>query len=150
MPFKFRDLIVDVVSEGVQNLGPVRCITLTCANFTCGFVSPVTCYTHTCGFISKWGCRWSCGFFSPDPCGGFTGCPAGSGDPCGGSVWQGDPIRELGVLKQQLQEQLAQVEQLEKTQAEAARPKTLQEAEDLERRLKGALEELQAMKQNLR
>src|SRR5689334_1293645 len=79
MPFKFRDLIVDVVSEGVQNLGPVRCITLTCANFTCGFVSPVTCYTHTCGFISKWGCRWSCGFFSPDPCGGFTGgCPAGS------------------------------------------------------------------------
>ncbi|HSK77031.1 MAG TPA: hypothetical protein VLQ45_11275 [Thermoanaerobaculia bacterium] len=58
--------------------------------------------------------------------------------------------QDLGVLKQQLQAQLAQVEQMEKQQAEAARPQSLKEAEDLERKLKGALEELQAIKKTLR
>lgn len=155
MAFRFKDLTINVVPENVGELG--KCVGGTCPqfslcrNFTCGFVTP-------CRVWTKVGCDFlSCGFLSP--CRGvtFIECEAVTIPNClGGSrldetIFQfEDPVRDLGVLKQQLQAQLAQVEQLEKQQVEAARPQTLQEAEDLEQKLQGALEELQSIKRNLK
>jgi hypothetical protein len=155
MAFRFKDLTINVVPERVGELG--KCVGGTCPqfslcrNFTCGFITP-------CRVWTKWGCGWgTCGILSP--CQGITQieCQAVTLPDClGGSrldetIFQlDDPVLELGVLKQQLQAQLAQVEQLEKQQAEASRPQTLQEAEDLEQKLQGALEELRSIKRNLK
>lgn len=164
MPFKFKDLVVDIVAEGAGE--QLRCPQLTiCANFTCGFVTP------WCNWPTKWGCGWRtpCGFISPDPC-RWGSCGISPIDPCGAispvcgggsltptifeqitpTIVQQPGVEQLSVLKQQLQQQLSQIEEMERTQAEAARPQSLQEAEDLERRLKSALEEVQAMKRNLK
>ncbi|HSN88267.1 MAG TPA: hypothetical protein VL025_16020 [Thermoanaerobaculia bacterium] len=151
MPFRFKDLVVDVV--GVEagaacrlpsGMGTVCRWPSICGHFTCAWG---TCFLGTCRAPT------------------FVACHVGTlphittiiectGSACGGSVV--DPTgflegpQDLGVLKQQLQAQLAQVEQMEKQQAEAARPQSLKEAEDLERKLKGALEELQAIKKGLK
>lgn len=54
----------------------------------------------------------------------------------------------LGQLKAQLQQALADVEARERAQ-EAGLPKTVEEADDLERRLEGALEELRDHRKSL-
>jgi hypothetical protein len=168
MAFRFKDLMINVVPEGVEGLKCPRftlCANFTCGlscfNFTCGFVSPCG-YNSPCGWPTKWGCpQNTCGIVTPwncpggtiDPCGGLGSivCPGGSVlDPRTLVLDQPDPAVDLGVLRQQLQAQLAQVDELEKAQAAAGRPQTLAEAEDLERKLKGALEELQAQKKNLK
>lgn len=56
----------------------------------------------------------------------------------------------LAALKQQLQQALAQVEEQERALAASQLPQTLAEAEDLEARLRGALEELQQHKEALK
>ena len=56
----------------------------------------------------------------------------------------------LAALKQQLQQALAQVEEQEKAWAASRLPQTLAEAEDLEAKLREALEELQRHKETLK
>lgn len=58
-------------------------------------------------------------------------------------------LEGLSALKQQLQDALAQVEEQERTLAAAQLPQTLAEAEDLETKLREALEELQQHKRGL-
>jgi hypothetical protein len=56
----------------------------------------------------------------------------------------------LAALKQQLQQALAQVEEQERALEASYRPQTLAEAEELEARLREALEELQQHKEDLK
>lgn len=150
MPFRFKDLVVDVVGveAGVacrlpSGLGPVCRWPSLCGHFTCAWG---TCILGTCKPPTFVACQFGTHHLTT-----ILEC---TGSACGGSVV--DPTgflegpQDLGVLKQQLQAQLAQVEQLEKQQAEAERPQSLKEAEDLEQKLKGALEELQTIKKTLR
>lgn len=104
-------------------------------------------------------CRWptlcggwfSCGFLSP--CGALT--PCGAISPCGAVSPYVDPgagvIRpeELSVLKEQLRRTLAQIEEQEGALETKMGPRTLEEAEALEEKLKDALEELKAHKERL-
>lgn len=59
-------------------------------------------------------------------------------------------LQDLAALKQQLQQALAQVEEQERALAASQLPQTLAEAEDLEAKLRGALEELQRHKETLK
>lgn len=60
------------------------------------------------------------------------------------------PGASLGQLKAQLQQALADVERQEREQADAqALPNTVEEVDDLERRLEGALEELREHRKTL-
>lgn len=62
-----------------------------------------------------------------------------------------DRYREsLGQLKVRLQQRLAEVEAQEAILDAGMRPRTIEEVEALERKLTGALSELQRMKANLR
>jgi hypothetical protein len=143
MPFRFKDLVVDVVGVEAGGVCHWPSWPTTCFRFTCGWG---TCVLGTCRAPTFVACR-----VGTLPHITILEC---TGSACGGSVV--DPTgffegpQDLGILKQQLQAQLAQVEQMEKQQEEAARPQSLKEAEDLEQKLKGALEELQAIKKNLR
>jgi len=67
-----------------------------------------------------------------------------------GLVAEAGGAQNLAALKQQLQHALAQVEEQERAQAGSHMPQTLEEAEDLEARLRGALEELQQHKNDLK
>jgi len=146
--FRFKDLNINVTGERGQ-VGP--CIANTCAALTALCRSPScfggTCFLGTCRNPTFIACRVAT---MPH----ITTIIECTGSACGGSVvdptgWL-EPELDLGVLRQQLQAQLAQLDELEKAQAEASRPQTLAEAEDLEKKLKGALEELQAQKRNLK
>lgn len=59
-------------------------------------------------------------------------------------------LEGLAALKQQLQQALAQVEEQERALEASYLPQTLAEAEELEARLRGALEELQQHKEDLK
>ncbi len=61
----------------------------------------------------------------------------------------GDRGERLTILKEQLRTALAEVEAREKAAEEASRPRTREEAEDLEEKLKGALEEVRGWKKTL-
>jgi hypothetical protein len=142
--FRFKDLNIHITDEGPK-VG--LCVANTCAALTalCRFG---TCFAGTCKAPTFVACRVAT---LPH----LTTIFECTGSACGGSVvdptgWLEQPELDLGVLRQQLQAQLAQVDELEKAQAEASRPQTLAEAEDLERKLKGALEELQAQKRTLK
>jgi len=58
-------------------------------------------------------------------------------------------IEDLGILKQQLRKALEQVEVHERVLEESLKPKTLEEVEQLEVKLKEALAELHARKTEL-
>jgi hypothetical protein len=55
----------------------------------------------------------------------------------------------LAVLKQQLQQALAEIDLRERVLAEAMQPQTLAEVEELERKLTDALQDLQTRKAEL-
>jgi len=61
----------------------------------------------------------------------------------------GDRLAALATLKQQLRDQLADVEALEKAAQERVRPQTLSEIDDLIKKVKDALEELEKRKKEL-
>lgn len=58
-------------------------------------------------------------------------------------------VQDLAALKGQLQAQLAQIEAQEQAANEAMRPKTLDEVNQLEEQLQGALAELREMKKTM-
>jgi len=94
-----------------------------------------------------------CATLSAVTTGGFTlfaaGCPTLSAIPTGAA--QAQSAESLDALRQQLQQAMAQLDQAAATSAapEGGLPATVEEAEDLERRLKGALKELQDHKKTL-
>jgi hypothetical protein len=58
-------------------------------------------------------------------------------------------VEDINVLKQQLRQQLEAVETYERVASEASRPQTLEQLDDVEKRLTGALEEVKARRSEL-
>lgn len=115
------------------------------------------CRLGSCDFVTICiysGCRECSGAFT---CIGATKCGGCTLNvTCGGGpslLFEGagdvDP-QALATLKAQLQEALRAVESAEQTLAERMSPQSIEEVEALEQKLQGALEELQARKEQLR
>lgn len=178
MPFKVRDLMIDVVPEagGGANIACCPGTMLTGDPFCCpgtGFRTPACCpgtgfRTCLCSYISPACCpgtsfRTCCPTFccpgtlpvTCEPCSPipFTGCDPIS--PCpGGSIIPPErgvaTPENLATLKAQLQQALAQVEGQERAMEESQKPQTVEEAEVLEQKLVEALEELRQHREELR
>ncbi|MFY9822435.1 MAG: hypothetical protein WAM82_13710 [Thermoanaerobaculia bacterium] len=110
-------------------------------------------------------------FLSPFPpippyCGPVTYGPFTCGNTCGITppppqchnrfsiiytpvLWEETAGVRLTALKEQLRTALAEVEAQEKAEEEASRPRFREEAEELEEKLKGALEEVRGLKKTL-
>ena len=61
-----------------------------------------------------------------------------------------DPREHFATLKAQLQKALTDVEQMEKAAAQAALPQTVEQADELEKQLVAALEQVKARRVELR
>jgi hypothetical protein len=131
MAFKIKDLMINVApSEGGANQG---CCT----------------YKSTIAYAYECPARFTKVFCS---CGGRKTNPGW--DTCHGHHTQqppdpGEVLEELGALKAQLQAALAEVDADIQEIEETLRPKTVEEVEDLQTKLKGALEELDKIKADL-
>ncbi len=113
-----------------------------------------------CQFATENTCLFTCNTTAP-PCGvscvNFTCPPVTHGHPCRtwASIvatpvnWYGFAHLDLATLKEQLRTALAEVEAREKAAEEASLPRTREEAEDLETKLKEALEEVRGWKKTL-
>lgn len=82
-------------------------------------------------------------------------CPGGTEICPGGSVIDDVPrpapsTEDLAALKEELRQALAEVEAQERVMEESMRPQTLEEADELERKLNAALDDLRAQKEELR
>ena len=167
MRFRVKDLGIDVHSENVaESAERVAAICRTdgvshphCG--TCSLVGQSICSDCTtqafsicggtpcpgisvtaCGACSVKGASVGCSDCTTEAfsiCGG-TPCPHVSSDPC--VTGSQDPTQQLGRLKTQLKEALAQVEQQEAEMAEAMAPQTVEEIDMLESKLRDALEAL--------
>ena len=147
--FKVRDLMINVLPEG--GLQPVcRMVTLPdCADSA----MVVDCAISICRTISQCvqvtilGACDADGGSSCDACatkGTVTtgGCKPGTG----GKIFAdtGQYLDELAVLKAHLEATLSRVEARERLVEESLRPQNLDEVQQLEERLTGALEDLRA------
>ena len=86
-------------------------------------------------------------------CGYSLGCGAASCGPTSPVARvppRGDPAGQLGVLKAQLRQEIAAVEQWQAITTEMAAPRTTEEAEEAERQLTAALEHVRARREELR
>jgi hypothetical protein len=163
MPFRFKDLMIDVVGEETKFCGQLSiqpCVNFTgCPNFTCfhftGCPNFSGCFHFTiCPNFTQIVCgpTFNCGP-TFQPCGGTV-------TPCGGSIV--DPTTlvdnnlaqfsaaDLQQLRAQLQTTLAKLDERERAQDAALRPQTRAQAEELESKLKDALQELQKQKKELK
>jgi hypothetical protein len=158
--FVFRNLSVKLVPELEEKFGPgcPRCSVvvsipcgqcsqlisiptgcLRCSQFVsipCGPCSQLVTFPTDCGWCSQ---QISCP-------GGSIRCP---GISCGGGsrldIFEEiavNPAQDLGALKQQLQGALAEVEAQEAALASAAKPKSVEEIDELKKQLLAAVEEL--------
>ena len=172
MAFKLKDLMINVVPPGAAQ-GRPGCAPASGAAQFCGTASAGAagfCGTASagaagfCGTASA-GAAGFCGTASAGAAGfcgtasapaAFCGTASAGAQFCGtasAGVAAGDPravLEGLMLLKQQLLHALAQVEEQEKALEAACRPQSLEEAEELERHLRGALEELEQHKVSLR
>jgi len=154
MKFKFKDLVVALPQDPI----PVRpcgiispCAggvhTLCAVPSPCGILSPCSGGHHTlCAYPSPCGILSPCGHISVNPCGTLPSLG------CGPSVIFEDPagqVEQLATLKEQLKEQLKQVEQAEVALGESMQPQNLEQLDDLEKRLTSALSELKARRESL-
>ena len=144
MAFKFKDLMVEVNPGAARACGPT--FQTLCQNLTCwGWTG--------CHFRSNWdivtmarAAAVGCGPVSFIQCGPTIFCD-GSIDP---TVASGDPAHQLQQLKTSLREALERVEAQEKDLAASQRPQTLAEANQLEKKLQSAIEELHQQKKELK
>lgn len=92
--------------------------------------------------FGAWGCCVSYGHPHSHcgPCGSVISCPLPTIHH----------LEDLVILKRDLQVALAQVEAAEAVAREQMKPQSVEEAELLERRLSGALEEVRRQKETLR
>jgi hypothetical protein len=162
MAFKLRDLMINLIPPGAGK-GRPDCAPASGAGQFCGTASAGAGFCGTasagaagfCGTASA-GAAGFCGTASAGAPAGFCGTASAGVQFCGtasAGVAAGDPraaLEGLVLLKQQLLHALAQVEAQERELEDACRPQSLEEAEMLERHLRGALEELQEHKRNLR
>lgn len=160
--FKFKDLMINVGPldkplplcqqatrcNCVSHLGTV-CL---CASHpaTCGCTVHITCLCVsnpvTCAGCSIIISHCECASYAPSVCGPLSGGCGPSFEP------QGDPEQELAglsALKDQLKQQLAEVEKQEQATEESLHPQTVAEADELQQKLQGALEELKAHRAEL-
>jgi hypothetical protein len=174
MPFKVRDLMIDVLPEAGIGGGNINCY-LTCLDTPpccpgTGFRTPPCCagtYYNTGCWIRSYPCCPGTGFRTPPCCAmtyyntcgpcsprPFTGCGPMSPCPRGSIIppEQGGVAtpENLATLKAQLQQALAQVEGQERAMEESQKPQTAEEAEALEQKLVEALEELRQHRDELR
>lgn len=147
MAFRFKDLMVDVLAAGgtpcpTVSVDPLQgtpcptvsvdpaqgiCPTVSIIKTLFGAICPTLSLTHTTPFA----------------------CPTLSLTltPAFGAAQVG--AESLALLKQQLKQALSEIEAQERAAREPVLPRTLDEADDLERRLQGALKELQDHKKTL-
>jgi len=147
MSFRYQDLMIDVVGETGEclHLSQIgRCRNATCQIFSgCGGAS--LCYLTDYGQATIYRVFQRCGV-TVTPCGGSIVDPTALAED---NLVQFS-ARDLQQLRAQLRRALAHIDEREKAQEAASRPRTLAEAEELESKLKGALEELQRQKTELR
>jgi hypothetical protein len=157
-PFRVRDLMIDVVPTEIDIHCPTpRSLVL------CG-----TAFTRFCRYLISWDpCRY---FLTRDPCRYVL-----SGDPCGAAISvppvslecpydfletirltpvinPGEIVatpQELGLLKTQLRQALANVEEHERLSEQRMRPQTMEEVDMLEQRLTAALEEIKGLRDQI-
>ena len=163
MAFKLKDLMINLIPPGAGKGRRPDCAPASGVGQFCG--TPSAGAAGFCGTPSA-GAAGFCGTPSAGAAGfcgtpsagaaGFCGTPSAGAAFCGtpsAGVVAGDPraaFEGLVLLKQQLLHALAQVEEHERALEAACRPQSLEEAEELERHLRGALEELAEHKRNLR
>ncbi len=140
MPFRLKDLMIDVTAAGsaIQNAGVYR---------PCGFhYSIVGCqFIHT--FPCVWGCTHPASYYTcqntlPTT---FT-CP---GSLVTDTLGTGTIVENPGLVKERLKVALAAAEAAETAQAQSFEVQTVADADMLESKLTGALEELRARKAEL-
>lgn len=138
MDFKVRDLMVRVLPQTAAERPGVIGGTITAA--------PCTCITR-CGVYTE------CGFFTCfGTCECTLTCTPGS---CTTSAWCAAPTPQaraevLAQLREQLRRQLEQVDSEGATLEEALRPQTVAQVDLLERKLRGALDDLEGQRAALR
>jgi len=115
-----------------------------CGHITCGF---------TCGFHTCFGCTiWVTNICRVGPT--FVTCQFAT---CGVTINPGPTIQvdpegvsnQLAAVKAQLQQELAAIETQEKAMADALRPQTAEDVEELQGKLRDAIAELDKQKQEL-
>jgi hypothetical protein len=162
VPFKIKDLMIDVTSIPKACIGGTLCaqpsLCGSCSHFVtaCGHCSAVV---SACGFQCSHLISFcaGCSFAITNPCtlhcthiGSqcFTGSIA-----CPGSIITTTPFQvelDPGVLKEQLKAALKIAEEREKEFNDSLAVKTLADAELLEGKLSEALEEVQRLKKTLK
>ena len=145
MPFKVKDLMIDVSSESQLRFTPP--VTIFCCRLGCTAITEVCRFyctvipTNPCGYLHTYG---GCGFpFTHVPC--VAGTCAGSETPWTPQI---NP-QQFGSLKEQLKFALEAAEAQEKAAAESLKPQTVADVEMLEKKLTEALDELRARKAEL-
>jgi hypothetical protein len=150
MPFKVKDLMIDVTSvTGALQCHPTLICHVGCTNIVSG------CHYY-CSYLAFSACHFGCSFYQPSFCqyGSVTvtlTCP-------GTLVTDTTPIIQtipqlggeaLGNLKEQLKQALELAEKQQAGEAEALKPQSVADVEMLEKKLGEALEELRARKAEL-
>ena len=150
MTFRIKDLMIHVLpSSGGAAAGGQYAI--TCGGVTCG---------------NGWTCGWT-GLMMQQPMGMHPG-NANSGcfcvpcsfptcrphTPCAFSLMATDApgaieSSSLPALKEQLKQALAELEQVESVLAQQEKPKTVEDIDQLEKKLLEGVEELRAMKREM-
>jgi len=152
MPFRVRDLVINVLQEGAGERDRLAC-GCTFGFSHCGFGS---CDFATICIYS--GCRECSGQFTcigASICGGCTLNVTCGPNSCGALTalfGRGGAVNPeaLATLKAQLREALRAVESAEQVLAERMSPQSVEEVEALEKKLQDALEELRTRKEQLR
>jgi len=147
MPFKIKDLMISVVPQGYGAGAECGCSVLTLT--TAILLTPVI-PRPPVPPIPRCVCTAYCSRGCSGACSGPASLDPGWFDPGRPPEMPGVPtIEDLGILKQQLRKALEQVEVHERVLEESLKPKTLEEVEQLEVKLKEALAELHARKTEL-
>jgi len=153
MPFKVKDLLIDITSTaGVAQCNP----TYILCQHGCTYIAAYSgCHIH-CSYLVSF-CQAGCSVFAPSLCtfhsvtGTIVTCP-GSLVTDTGPILQTIPQLSgpaLGNLKEQLKQAIALAEKQESAEAESLKVQTVADAELVERKLTEALEEIRARKAEL-
>jgi hypothetical protein len=176
MPFKIKDLMISDFSEGAQRAPDETCRPVSriiCFPAVSLFPCTLLTYPHwptiTCGACTPiTGGPWTldtCGACTVITRGACTACTvvtdiACTNVSCGGYTWEGTKAKDAGtssaasfaalsILKEQLKQQLAEVEKEQAAVEESLLPQTVEQVDELSKKLTEALQELKVIKQKL-
>jgi hypothetical protein len=168
MAFKLKDLIISLLPQaGAERACPTASATDARLCPTASAFDPRFCPTASAGLAARVVfCPTASApvlvmpatpfQFCPTASAGLAFCPTASAEVAADCPTASAPAESasspegLAALKQQLQQALARVEEQEKALAEPQLPRTFAEAEELEAKLRGALEELRQHKEKLK